>query len=149
MSIVAPSLLPQFFEEMQQVFTQAGDEDSVIPIRMFYRRWAVTVAIERKPSVANRLHAAELAIGDPDAEVRAQAIREAGDIVRAAHREVAGDRLALGVRPRRLARRAASRSRAGGRAHSRVGIGESWPRPHCLRTAEFKVQALEPGQRRR
>jgi hypothetical protein len=89
-SIVAPSLLPQFFEEMQQAFTQAGDEDSVIPIRMFYRRWAVTVAIERKPWVANRLHAAELAIGDPDAEVRAQAIREAGDIVRAAHREVAG-----------------------------------------------------------
>jgi hypothetical protein len=89
-SIVAPSLLPQFFEEMQQAFTQAGDEDSVIPIRMFYRRWAVTVAIERKPSVANRLHAAELAIGDPDAEVRAQAIRVAGDIVRTAHREVAG-----------------------------------------------------------
>ncbi|HEX4061195.1 MAG TPA: hypothetical protein VHY58_09255 [Streptosporangiaceae bacterium] len=89
-SIVAPSLLPKFFEEMQQAFTQAGDEDSVIPIRMFYRRWAVTVAIERKPSVANRLHAAELAVGDPDAEVRARAIREAGDIVRAAHREVAG-----------------------------------------------------------
>ena len=89
-SIVAPSLLPQFFEEMQQAFTRAGEEDSVIPIRMFYRRWGVTVAIERKPTVAQRLHKAELAIGDPDAEVRAQAIREAGDIVRAAHREVAG-----------------------------------------------------------
>ncbi|HLI76478.1 MAG TPA: hypothetical protein VKV02_05980 [Acidobacteriaceae bacterium] len=89
-SIVAPSLLPQFFEEMQQAFTQAGDEDSVTPIRMFYRRWAVTVAIERRPSVANRFHAAELAIGDPDSDVRARAIREAGDIVRAAHREVAG-----------------------------------------------------------
>jgi hypothetical protein len=47
-SIVAPSQLPQFFEEMQQAFTQ-----------------------------------------DADAEVRAHAIREAGDIVRAAHREIA------------------------------------------------------------
>jgi hypothetical protein len=89
-SIVAPSLLPRFFEEMQQAFTRAGKEDSVTPIRMFYRSWGVTVAIERKPSVAQRRHAAELAIGDPDAEIRAQAIREAGDIVRAAHREVAG-----------------------------------------------------------
>ena len=88
-SIVAPSLLPQFFEEMQQAFTRAGDEDSVIPIRMFYRRWAVTVAIERKPTAAARLHAAELAIGDPDPNVRAQAIKESGDIVRAAHHEVA------------------------------------------------------------
>jgi hypothetical protein len=89
-SIVAPSLLPQFFEEMQQAFSRAGDEDSVVPIRMFYRRWGVTVAIERKPSVASRLHAAELAVADSDAEVRARAIREVGDIVRAAHREVAG-----------------------------------------------------------
>jgi hypothetical protein len=88
-SVVAPSLLPEFFEEMQQAFIRAGEEDSVIPIRMFYHRWGVTVAIERKPSVAQRLHAAELAIGDPDAEVRARAIREAGEIVRSAHREIA------------------------------------------------------------
>jgi hypothetical protein len=87
---VAPPRLPEFFEEMQDAFTRAGEEDSVIPIRMFYRRWGVTVAIERKPEVANRLHAAESALDHEDPEVRARAIREAGEIVRAAHREVAG-----------------------------------------------------------
>ena len=88
-SVVAPSRLPEFFEDVQEAFTRAGDENSVMPIHMFYRRWGVTVAIERWPAVASRLHAAEQALGDPDPEVRARAIREAGDIVRAAHREVA------------------------------------------------------------
>jgi hypothetical protein len=87
---VAPSRLPQFFEEMQDAFTQAGDDDTVIPIRMFYRRWGVTIAIERNPRVAQQLHAAEHALDHEDPEVRARAIREAGDIVRAAHLEVAG-----------------------------------------------------------
>jgi hypothetical protein len=87
---VAPSRLPEFFEEMQDAFTRAGEEESVIPIRMFYRRWGVTVAIERNPALAERLHAAESALDHEDPEVRARAIREAGDIVRAAHREVAG-----------------------------------------------------------
>ncbi|MEV0320333.1 hypothetical protein ACIBKX_05220 [Streptomyces sp. NPDC050658] len=40
---VAPSRLPEFFEDLQQAFVQAGDEDSVVPIRMFYRRWGVVV----------------------------------------------------------------------------------------------------------
>jgi hypothetical protein len=50
------------------------------------------VAIERRPSVAGRLHAAERALADPDADVRDRAIREAAEIVQAAYREV--DRLA-------------------------------------------------------
>jgi hypothetical protein len=57
---------------------------------MFYRRWGVTVAIERSPGLAAHLHAAESALGDENPEVRARAIREAGEIVRAAHAEVAG-----------------------------------------------------------
>lgn len=32
---------------MQKAFAQAGEEDSVVPIRMFYRQWAVVVEIER------------------------------------------------------------------------------------------------------
>ena len=48
------------------------------------------VAIERRPSVAARLHAAERALADPDPAVRDQAIREAAEIVQAAYREVAG-----------------------------------------------------------
>jgi hypothetical protein len=87
---VAPLRLAEFFEEMQDAFTRAGEEDSVVPIRMFYRRWGVTVAIERNPGLAERLHAAESALDDEDPEVRARAIREAGEIVRAAHSEVAG-----------------------------------------------------------
>lgn len=88
---VVPSRLPEFFEDMQKAFTRAGDEDSVVPIRMFYRQWGVVVEIERHPETAQRLHAAEAAMDSPDADVRAQALREAGEIVRAAHREVAGD----------------------------------------------------------
>ncbi|MCQ4085197.1 hypothetical protein NGB36_32720 [Streptomyces sp. RB6PN25] len=87
---VAPSRLPEFFEDMQKAFVQAGDEDSVAPIRIFYRQWGVVVEIERHPATAQRLHAAEAAMDSADAEVRARAIHEAGEIVRAAHREVAG-----------------------------------------------------------
>jgi hypothetical protein len=87
---LVPSRLPEFFQEIQDAFTQAGDEDSVFPIRHFYQRWGATIAIERRPSVAARLHAAERALASPDAEVRDQAIREAAEIVQAAYREVAG-----------------------------------------------------------
>ena len=87
---VVPSRLPEFFQEIQDAFSQAGDEDSVFPIRHFYQRWGATIAIERRPSVAARLHAAERALASPDAEVRDQAIRDAADIVQAAYHEVAG-----------------------------------------------------------
>ena len=87
---VVPSRLPEFFQEVQNAFSQAGEEDNVFPIRHFYQRWGATVAIERRPSVASRLHAAERALADPDTEVRDRAIREAAEIVQAAYREVAG-----------------------------------------------------------
>jgi hypothetical protein len=86
---LVPSRLPEFFDEMQKAFVRAGDEDSVLPIRMFYRQWGVVVEIERHPETARRLHAAEHALDDTDAQARARAIREAGEIVRAAHRVVA------------------------------------------------------------
>lgn len=87
---MAPSRLPEFFEDLQKAFVRAGDEDSVVPIRMFYRQWGVVVEIERQPEIARRLHAAEQAVDDPDPAVRERAIRDAAEIVRAAHREVAG-----------------------------------------------------------
>ena len=62
---VAPSRLPEFFQEIQDAFTQAGDEDSISPIRHFYQRWGAAIAIERRPSVAARLHAAERALTRP------------------------------------------------------------------------------------
>lgn len=87
---LVPSRLSEFFDDMQTAFVRAGDEDSVTPIRMFYRQWGVIVEIERHPQTAARLHAAERAVDSPDPEVRKQAIREAGEIVRATHREVGG-----------------------------------------------------------
>jgi hypothetical protein len=56
---------------------------------MFYREWAVIVEIKRHPETARRLHAAEQVLMSDDPEVRYAAIRDAGEIVRAAHRSVA------------------------------------------------------------
>jgi hypothetical protein len=83
---VAPSRLPEMFAKMQEAFVRAGDEGSVAPIHLFYREWAVIVEIERHPAVARRLHKAEQTLMSEDAQVRDTAIREAGEIVRAAHR---------------------------------------------------------------
>jgi hypothetical protein len=88
---VAPGRLLEMFEKMQQAFVRAGDEGSVVPIHMFYREWAVVVEIERHPDTARRLHAAEQALTSNDAQVREAAIREAGEIVRAAHQAIAGE----------------------------------------------------------
>jgi hypothetical protein len=78
------------FSKMQEVFVRAGEEGSVTPIHMFYREWAVIVEIECHPDVARRLHAAEQALTSDDAQVRDAAIREASEIVCAAHRAVVG-----------------------------------------------------------
>lgn len=86
---VAPSRLPEFFDDMQRAFVRAGEEDSVLPIRMFYRQWGVTVEIERHPETARRLHAAERAMDSADPAEREHAIAVAGEIARAAHHEVA------------------------------------------------------------
>jgi hypothetical protein len=86
---VAPERLPEMFAKMQEAFVRAGEQDSVTPIHMFYREWAVIVEIERHPETARRLHAAEQALMSDDPEVRDDAIRDAGEIVRAAHRSVA------------------------------------------------------------
>jgi hypothetical protein len=88
---VAPGRLPELFTKMQDAFVRAGEENSVTPIHMFYREWAVVVEIERHPETAARLHAAEQALMSMDAQVREAAIREAGEIVRAAHQAVAGE----------------------------------------------------------
>ena len=88
---VAPGRLPEMFTKMQDAFVRAGQFGSVNPIRMFYREWAVVVEIERYPETARRLHTAERALMSDDPEVREAAIRDAGEIVRAAHAAVAGE----------------------------------------------------------
>lgn len=88
---VAPGRLPEMFAKMQDAFTRAGERNSVIPIHMFYREWAVIVEIERHPEAAMRLHEAERALMSEDPAVREAAIATAGEIVRAAHKAVAGE----------------------------------------------------------
>ncbi|GAB3448277.1 hypothetical protein GCM10027570_21650 [Streptomonospora sediminis] len=78
---VAPSSLPEFFEEMQQAFTDAEQAGSVYPLRGFLHKWALIVAMERHPGTARRLHEAEKAMQSPDRGVRDQAIREIADIL--------------------------------------------------------------------
>jgi len=50
--------------------------------------------------VATRLHAAEPALANPDADSRQRAIEEAARIVQATYRELAGGWQALGMRHR-------------------------------------------------
>lgn len=88
---VAPGRLPEMFAKMQDAFVRAGQLGSVTPIRMFYREWAVVVEIERHPATALRLHAAERALMSDDPAARDAAVRDAGEIVRAAHAAVAGE----------------------------------------------------------
>jgi len=58
---VVPSRLPGFFEDLQKALVRVGDEDSVVPTRMFYRQRGVVVEIERHPAIARSLHAADQA----------------------------------------------------------------------------------------
>lgn len=88
---VAPGRLPEMAEKMHAAFARAGKESSVVPVHMFYREWAVIVEIERHPQTARRLHAAERALRSDDAQVRGAAIREASEIVRAAHHAITGE----------------------------------------------------------
>ncbi|MFJ9416386.1 MULTISPECIES: hypothetical protein [unclassified Streptomyces] len=86
---LAPVKLPELVDEMQQAFDRAGKDGSTAPIRMFYRRWATFVAIERDPATAARFHGAEHTLQSSDvAEERQAAVREIGTIVRTAQRQV-------------------------------------------------------------
>lgn len=87
---VAPGRLPEMFGKMQEAFTKAGEQNSVVPIHMFYREWALIVEIERHPKTAQQLHAAEQALSSEDPAVRDAAIATAGTIVRAAREAVDG-----------------------------------------------------------
>jgi hypothetical protein len=46
--VVAQSRLPELFQEIQDTFTQAGDEDDAFPIRHFYQRWVTSNRLERR-----------------------------------------------------------------------------------------------------
>ncbi|MFI1619399.1 hypothetical protein ACH4VT_20935 [Streptomyces lydicus] len=86
---LSPGKLPELVEEMQQAFDRAGQDGSTAPIRMFYRRWAIFVAIERDPARAARFHAAEQVLESSETGTERQAaVRLIGSIVRTAQCEV-------------------------------------------------------------
>ena len=88
-AMVTPSRLPEFFQAIQGAFTQAATKAASSPIHHFYQRWGAAIAIERRPSVTARLHAAERAFADPGPAVRDQPLGKAAEIVQAAYCEVA------------------------------------------------------------
>jgi hypothetical protein len=86
---LVPSRLPELFEEMQQAFTWAAEQNSLAPIRLFHVRWGVVVAVERIPARAARLHECErLVAQSEDPAVRRAAAAEIGSILAGAEREI-------------------------------------------------------------
>jgi hypothetical protein len=85
---ISPSDLPVFKRERDEVFMHAAIEGAA-PVQMFLRRWAVFVAIERRPDVSARFHAAERVIRESlDAQRWQTAAEEVAAIRQAAHLEV-------------------------------------------------------------
>ncbi|MFD3727818.1 hypothetical protein [Streptomyces sp. NPDC058671] len=71
--------------------TEAIEQSGIPPLRMFLVEWAAVIEIERFPDTARELRrAAYLAQIAEDPEESRRYVREAGDIVRAAHRAVGG-----------------------------------------------------------
>ncbi|MFE2426703.1 hypothetical protein ACFXJ5_08105 [Streptomyces sp. NPDC059373] len=86
---VAPHRLSEMEKEKNETLALAVQENSIGPIHMFLLRWAVAVEIERFPETSKRLHRAEQVAADSaDADLARRAVREAGEIIRAAHREL-------------------------------------------------------------
>jgi hypothetical protein len=86
---LAPSRLPELFEDMRQTFIWAEEQESIVPIRMFHVRWGTVVAIERIPSRATRFRECEHVVANAKNrdEVRAASI-EIGRILAEAEAEV-------------------------------------------------------------
>ncbi|WP_433890162.1 DUF6247 family protein [Streptomyces sp. CA-111067] len=86
---LAPYRLAEMEWEKNETLAMAVEQNSLAPVHMFLLRWAVVAEIERRPETARRLHRAEqVAAEAEDPELSRKAVREAGDIVRAAHREL-------------------------------------------------------------
>lgn len=86
---LAPHRLPEMEKEKNETLAMAVAQNSIGPIRMFLLRWAVVAEIERHPETARRLRRAELVAQEaPDEATSRRAVREAGEIVREAHREL-------------------------------------------------------------
>jgi len=91
-AVLSPTYLPEFQQEEDEALDWVAENLQPNAVRLFLRKWAVFVAIERRPALARRLRELERIVArsnDP------HEIRDAGtEIARLraeAHREVAGE----------------------------------------------------------
>lgn len=86
---LAPHRLAEMEKEKNETLAMAVEQNSLGPIRMFLLRWAVVAEIERHPQTARRLRRAEQVAAESfDPELSRRAVREAGDVIRDARREL-------------------------------------------------------------
>ncbi|MFE7548840.1 hypothetical protein [Streptomyces gardneri] len=91
LAVVAPERLPEMDASQRAAVTEAIEQSGITPLRMFLIQWAAVIEIERFPDTARELRRAEyLARISEDPEESRRYVRTAGDIIRAAHKAVAG-----------------------------------------------------------
>ncbi|MFI8515718.1 hypothetical protein ACIGHB_31785 [Streptomyces sp. NPDC085460] len=89
LAVVAPERLPEMDASQRAAVTEAIEQSGIAPLRMFLTEWAAVIEIERFPDTARALRRAEyLAQVTEDPEESRRYVRAAGDIIRAAHRQV-------------------------------------------------------------
>ncbi|MFC4886895.1 DUF6247 family protein [Streptomyces beijiangensis] len=89
LAVVAPARMPEMEREKDKALTEAVRQSSIDPLRGFLLRWAAVIEIERHPATAQRFHRAEyLAQVSADPETSRQYVRESGDILRAAYKDL-------------------------------------------------------------
>ncbi|WP_435969509.1 DUF6247 family protein [Streptomyces sp. Qhu_M48] len=89
LAVVAPERLSEMDASQREAVTEAIEQSSITPLRMFLVQWAAIIEIERFPDTARALRRAEyLAQVSEDPEESRRYVRTAGDIIRAAHEAV-------------------------------------------------------------
>ncbi|WP_329121023.1 DUF6247 family protein [Streptomyces sp. NBC_01465] len=89
LAIIAPTRIPEMEREKDKALTEAVRQSSVGPLQGFLLHWAAMIEIERLPATARRFHRAEhLAQVSADPETSRRNVRESGDILRTAYRDL-------------------------------------------------------------
>lgn len=89
LAVLVPLRVPEMEREKDTALSTAVEQSSIAPLRGFLLRWAVVIEIERFPEVARRFHRAEyLAQVSEDPKTSREHVRETGEILRAAYREL-------------------------------------------------------------
>ncbi|MFI6979220.1 hypothetical protein ACIBSV_11610 [Embleya sp. NPDC050154] len=90
-AVLSPTYLPEFQQEEDEALDWVAEKLQPNAVRLFLRKWAVFVAIERRPALVRRLRELERVVArshDPE-EIRT-AGTEIARLRAEAHREIAG-----------------------------------------------------------